>query len=126
MRVTIYHGYEEDGRMVFSFDDPATPSLLVEMYSYFTEDYEAETIYRRNNAVDGTEENVKAQARSLSVGDIVKLTPAFGPSTYLPVETMGFETMTQAEFDTIPQTTMVDIRARQDALNAEYAARRNS
>lgn len=55
-------------------------------YSYETDRTELEQIYRDNNAVDGTEQNVIHERRSLSVGDVVVV----GDEAH-KVARMGFE-----------------------------------
>ena len=46
-------------------------SALRLVYAYDTERTDLEEIWRDNNTVDGTEQNVHMKARSLSVGDVV-------------------------------------------------------
>lgn len=72
--------------MMFSLDEDVYPKLVVEAYSYETDRTQLAEIWRDNNAVDGTEVNVKHQMRSLSVGDIVKV----GHGHWL-VRPMGWE-----------------------------------
>lgn len=122
VKVTIYHGYEEDGRMVFGLgDESAMPSIVVEAYSYETDrdGTDPEVIFRRNNAVDGSEYNVLNQARSLSVGDVVKVASAFYKPTFHLVESVGFSAMLSQDFDKIPQVTKENVRERQNALNQQ-------
>lgn len=117
MRVTVHHGYETDGRMVFGFGETATPDVLVEMYSYEADyanvDEALGRVFRENNAVDGSEYNVQNKARSLSVGDVFVLNDA---AAFL-VESFGFTALDPTEFQSIPHTTMEDIHERINALN---------
>lgn len=102
-RISIYHGFElysDDvetnvERPVFSLADDLDAATDGYRLAYtYEEDIEApfdslNYIYRTNNAVDGTERNVEAQARSLSVGDVVVMTTSLG--TYAKrVEAYGF------------------------------------
>jgi hypothetical protein len=133
--VTIYHGYEADGRMVSGLDDTALPEILVEKYTYETERTTLDEIYRDNQAVDGTEQNIKHEARSLSIGDIIGFrsgvkdglsigVPVWRtPETHTAVVTYGFVGLTADEFDGIPKVTQADIKDRRDALNRRYAER---
>jgi hypothetical protein len=80
MRVTIYHGYDGSGRMVFPYDNGARPDIAVEAYTYEMSDLLnndpneiLEVVWRYNNVVDGTEAPVIFGTRSLSIGDIVGL-----------------------------------------------------
>jgi len=102
--ITILH--QTDRSSMFAPFDVDT-AHLVEAYSYSPDRYvdtgsndELENIYRENNAVQGWEENVKAQARSLSVGDVVKITgddllERYG--TYYAVDTFGFKLLLEAD-----------------------------
>ena len=114
-RISIYHGFELRSERWDEEDSPLVECLVFSLaddldaatdgyrlaYTYETE-YEfpfdsLDDIYRRNNAVDGSEENVKAEARSLSVGDVIVITTSFG--TYAKrVETYGFGDIS---FDTL-------------------------
>ena len=64
-------------------------SALRVAYRYQTDRINLEEIFRDNNAVDGSEQNVKAQARSLSVGDVVVVVEGNGGRAYA-VESMGW------------------------------------
>ena len=64
-------------RVAYTYDRPETATV----------EQVLETVYRENNAVDGSEENVKRQKRSLSVGDVVIVN---GRSAH-KVASMGFE-----------------------------------
>jgi hypothetical protein len=76
MNVTIYH---QTGAGRFREFDPDT-STITKAYEYDDADLDGlnihalqERLWRTNNAVDGSERNVAAGARSLSVGDVVGL-----------------------------------------------------
>ncbi len=117
VRVTIYHGYEKDGRMVFGLGESATPDLLVDQYSYNTDNpgAELERVFLDNNAgaPGGKDLSVTYRTRSLSVGDIVYV---HGGGYHL-VENTGFSELTRTAFLAILQTTMEDIHDRRDTLN---------
>lgn len=121
--VTIYHGYESDGRMVFGFDgEKATPDIAVLAYSYKTDraGTDLDVIYRRNNAVDGTEYNVFHKARSLSIGDIVGIAhPEAGAVVdFHLVSSVGF-TLIASDSDlpsAIKLVTKEQVRAIREAL----------
>jgi hypothetical protein len=129
--VTIYHGYEADGRMVFPLDTSALPELLVEKYSYHTDDRTSlDDIYRDNNAVDGSEWNVQFEARSLSIGDIIGFRTSIKdgsvwrtPEIYTVVDSFGFTPVSADRFDSITKTTEEDIKDRRFELNRRYAER---
>ncbi len=119
--VSIYHGYESDGRMVFGYGKTAMPEIAVFAYSYQTDkNVDLDIIYRRNNAVDGTEYNVLNEARSLSVGDIIGIAhPQNGSvvSFYL-VEVMGF-TLIASDGELPSDIELVskdEVRARQRSI----------
>lgn len=120
--VSIYHGYESDGRMVFGYGKTAMPEIAVFAYSYQTDldGTDLDVVYRRNNAVDGTEYNVLAQVRSLSVGDIVGIAryDAGAVVDFHLVETMGFTLIaSDGEFPSAIELVSKDeVRARKDAL----------
>lgn len=91
--VTIFHRTDDDIFMEvgWTVENGGLPTFE-RAYSYTRETPDEqslagllEDIYRENNAVDGSEENVKAQKRSLSVGDVVLV----GPKAF-SVEIMGF------------------------------------
>jgi hypothetical protein len=60
--------------------------LLIHQYGYQTDRTDLEDIFRDNNAVDGTEVNVKFKRRSLSVGDVAQIDDRF-----YSVESIGWE-----------------------------------
>ena len=130
MRVTIYHGYESDGRMVFGLNgtEETIPDVIVNSYSY--EDEAAsdiagglEQIFLDNNAgaPGGKDYPVKYQARSLSVGDIVEIAGLYASSFSL-VASVGFVRLPKAAFEAIPQVTIENVRERQDALNEQRSS----
>lgn len=119
MKITIYHGYESDGRMVFGLSDGAgeLPELLVEKYTYETDRTESEEIYRDNNAVTGDEINVQHKARSLSVGDVVK----WEDGTLAMVASFGFFDLLELPGKIVTEQFVKDAR---DELNRAYALSR--
>jgi len=110
-KVTIYHGYEADGRMVSVARDinSALPFIAVKAYSYETDmaGIDLDVIYRQNNAVDGSEYNVLNEARSLSIGDIIEI----GDGEFHLVGTLGFTQISQQIFDAI---LLISKEARKD------------
>ena len=124
--VTIYHGYENDGRMA----QHPLPDILVAKYAYETDRSSLDEIYRDNNAVDGTEQNVRNKARSLSVGDIIgfrkDIREGHSPEIFTVVDSYGFTPVSEEVFATIPQVTEEDVKARRDELNRKYREARTS
>ena len=51
----------------------------------------AEIVFREHNAVDGSERNVKLKLRSLSVGDVLEITPADGPTRAYACAPLGWK-----------------------------------
>ena len=102
MYVTVYH---QTGRGRFSeFDSDS--SVLEEAYRYEDEylddvnQFEVQNrLWRSNNAVDGSEFNVRAEARSLSVGDVVGLKRhrTDREDEFLAVASIGFEPVFEAD-----------------------------
>lgn len=136
VRVTIYHGYEEDGRMVFDLDQKPLPAIIVRAYSYLgpeppitgsaalgselvtREIPEAlEKVFLDNNAgaPGGADLSIKFETRSLSVGDIVQFSDVDGSSFHL-VQHLGFADLTLDEFMDIPLVTIGNVRERIQAL----------
>jgi len=72
-KVTIFH--RQNGDFFHNFD-PEHDGLEF-AYSYLADETEVglETIFRQNNAVDGSEYNCQFEKRSLSVGDVVQISP---------------------------------------------------
>lgn len=109
--ITIYHGYDEDGRMVFPYFDDQVPHILVRAYAYETNRTQLDEIWRDNNAVDGTEMNVLNKARSLSIGDVIAASVGDALPQYTLVTTDGFKEMG----DVLPArlVTQDEVRDRQ-------------
>lgn len=110
--ITIYHGYEFDGRMVAGLPGMTLPDILVEAYTYQTFDDELDAIWRQNNAVDGTEVNVQNEARSLSVGDVVGIN-----GVLWLVESLGW-----TELEGLPGelVTAENVTERREELNRKF------
>jgi len=109
-KVTIYHGYESDGRMVSPLENnSALPTIAVKAYSYETDQagIDLDVIYRMNNAVDGREYNVLNEARSLSIGDVIEI----GVGEFHLVGSVGFSQISQDLFDSI---LLISKEARKD------------
>lgn len=72
-RITIFH--RQFGDFFHDFDPERDGVEFA--YSYLADETEVglETIYRQNNAVDGSEYNCQFEKRSLSVGDVVQISP---------------------------------------------------
>lgn len=111
--------------MVFGFGDKGgIPDIAVFAYSYQTdhENTDLDIVYRRNNAVDGSEYNVLNKTRSLSVGDIVGIAhPEAGAVVdFHLVSSTGFiHIASDSELpSSIEQVSKENLRERQDALNA--------
>ena len=92
--ITIYHRVADEG---IGWDEYSAGDTLETAYAYVDEEWNEEvdsvdpaaflsTVYRQNNAVDGTEINVQKSKRSLSVGDVVGLPD----STYWTVLRLGW------------------------------------
>ncbi len=86
---------------MFAPFDVETASLET-AYTYWTDrvwniNSDLDVIYRENNAVEGWEENVKAEARSLSVGDVIHISDGHVLNDYFSVDTMGFSPVLEAD-----------------------------
>ncbi len=73
MDITIFHRIGQDlfieSAQTLQYEDGKVEFELA--YTYKTHRNSLEEIWRDNNAVDGSEINVKLEKRSLSVGDVV-------------------------------------------------------
>lgn len=86
---------------MFAPFDVETASLET-AYTYWSDrvwniNSDLDVIYRENNAVEGWEENVKAKARSLSVGDVIYISDDHVLNEYFSVDTMGFSPVLEAD-----------------------------
>ncbi len=100
LEVTICH--RVDDRMFSEFHRTPEPATM-EVYTYtvnddlMREDMPHDGIFRMNNAVTGQELNMTANARSLSVGDVVRVRyrepVSLWPPTYWAVNGHGWATV---------------------------------
>ena len=109
--VTIYHQVDEG--MFREFD--AQTSRLERTYTYVDEAWDDEAdpvdptvflerVFRRNNAVDGSEINVQKDKRSLSVGDVVGLPD----NTYFAVSGLGWNEVSEIDVGLAQTSSMYE------------------
>ena len=102
--VGIIHGieYRPDGSEGMAWPlaggewAPTDAYRFVYTYEADPADTDLNIVFRQNNAVDGTEINVKAGFRSLSVGDIIAIDGAWNA-----VRPVGFYRLTADEIVTV-------------------------
>ncbi len=94
--VSIYHAH--DAFREHEFGSPIDLAYSYEVDSE-SDGVQPERIFRANNAVDGWEENIKAKARSLSVGDVVAVGYNDKPASIFTIDRFGTSKLEERDLE---------------------------